>query len=371
MPATLLLGREERLEHAVANVGRHARSGIRDRELHVLAGLELGMEVGVIRVEHDVARFDHQLATLRHGIARVHRHIDDGALELARISPGWPDVAGERRRQHDVLAERPPQHVGDADHLIVELDDLSIHVPAARKRQKLIGQLRSEHRCVLCFLEQDLLLVAGQLQVQQLEVAGDDQQQIVEVVSDAAGQLAHGFHLLSLRQAPLALSQRLLDMLAVAEIMDHAGEVPPAIGGELADGQVERKGRAVLAPATHFSANADDLLDAGSQIVGDVAVVLGLVGLRHEHLDVLADQLRCAVAEQALGRRVCALDEPAVIDGDDGRDRRFQDAPKLCGLCFRRSRLTSSLCHDPLPKPLSPLPWMSTNAYKTVHQRRR
>ena len=68
------------------------------------AGLELGMEVGVIRVEYDVARFDDELATLRHGVARVHRHIDDGALELARISSGWPDVAGERRRQHDVLA---------------------------------------------------------------------------------------------------------------------------------------------------------------------------------------------------------------------------------------------------------------------------
>ena len=55
------------------------------------------MEVGVIGVEHDVARFDDELATLRHGVARVHRHIDDGALELAGISPDCPDVAGKRR----------------------------------------------------------------------------------------------------------------------------------------------------------------------------------------------------------------------------------------------------------------------------------
>ncbi|RPI33452.1 MAG: hypothetical protein EHM67_15360, partial [Hyphomicrobiaceae bacterium] len=63
-------------------------------------------------------------------------------------------------------------------------------------------------------------------------IAGDDQQQIVEVVGDASGQLAHGFHLLSLRQASLALSQRLLYMPAIAEVMDHAGEVSPAIGGK-------------------------------------------------------------------------------------------------------------------------------------------
>ena len=136
-----------------------------------------------------------------------------------------------------------------------------------------------------------------------------------------------GFHLLGLRQAALALPQGLLDMLAVAEIMDHAGEVAPAIGLELADGQVERKGRAVLAPSAHLSADTDDLLDAGCQIVGDVAIVLRLVGLRHEHLDVLADQLGRAVTEQSLGRWVDALDEPAIIDGDDGRDGQFKDAP--------------------------------------------
>src|SRR5512132_1628050 len=98
-------------------------------------------------------------------------------------------------------------------------------------------------------------------------IAGDDQQQIVEIVGDSSGQLAHGFHFLGLRQASLALSQGLFDMFAVAEIMDHASEIPPAIGGELANGEVERKGRAVLAPAAHFSANADDLLNAGVEIV--------------------------------------------------------------------------------------------------------
>ena len=55
------------------------------------------MEFGVIRVEHDVARFNDELAALRHGVARVHRHIDDGALELAWICPGCPDITGKRR----------------------------------------------------------------------------------------------------------------------------------------------------------------------------------------------------------------------------------------------------------------------------------
>ena len=71
------------------------------------------------------------------------------------------------------------------------------------------------------------------MKLEQLQVAGDDEQQIVEVVGDAAGQLANRLHLLRLRKPPLALPQRFLDMLAVAEIMDHAGEIAPAIRLEL------------------------------------------------------------------------------------------------------------------------------------------
>ena len=108
-----------------------------------------------------------------------------------------------------------------------------------------------------------MLLVAIEMLLQQLEVAGDHEQQVVEVVRDAAGQLPDGLHLLRLRQPSLAFPQRLLDMLAVAEIMDHAGEVAPAVGLEFADRQMQRKGGAVLAPAAHLAANADDLLDAG------------------------------------------------------------------------------------------------------------
>ena len=59
---------------------------------------------------------------------------------------------------------------------------MGIHVPAPRKGQQLIGELRAEHRCILCLLEQDLLLIASPVRLQQLQIAGDDQQQIVEVV---------------------------------------------------------------------------------------------------------------------------------------------------------------------------------------------
>ena len=63
-----------------------------------------------------------------------------------------------------MLAKRSPQQFRDADHLVVELDHLSIHVPTPRESQKLIGQLRSEICGVLRLLEQRLRLVALEMQ---------------------------------------------------------------------------------------------------------------------------------------------------------------------------------------------------------------
>ena len=119
---------------------------------------------------------------------------------------------------------------------------------------------------------------------------------------------------------------------------------------------MQRKGRAVLAAATHFAADADDLLDAGADIVGDVAIVLTAVRLGHEHLDVLADELGSVITEQALGGGVDVFDQSSIVNGDDGRNGQLQDAAELGRLRRRRGRLTWCLCHDGLPKLLQLAP---------------
>jgi hypothetical protein len=82
-----------------------------------------------------------------------------------------------------------------------------VHVPSSSKCQNLIGQLRSEHGGVMRFLEQDHVIEAFELLAQQYKVPRDHQEQVVEVVSNAAGQMTDRFHLLRVRQAPLALPQ--------------------------------------------------------------------------------------------------------------------------------------------------------------------
>ena len=75
------------------------------------------------------------------------------------------------------------------------------------------------------------------------------------------------------------------------QVMDDPGKVTLAVDLILADREMHGKGRAVLAQARHLTADTDDLALTGLQIVADIAVVLAPVGLGHEHLDVLPDQL--------------------------------------------------------------------------------
>ena len=129
-------------------------------------------------------------------------------------------------------------------------------------------------------------------------------------------------------QGLLAL-EALLGGALRAQVDNGAGEVARAPDRKLADREVHGEGGAVLAQAGHFAADADDLAPAGGEIFGEVGVVLAAVGLRHQHVDVAADQLVSGISEHFLGRGIDGLDVAAGIDGDDGRDRRLEDRPEL------------------------------------------
>src|SRR5262245_42905297 len=168
-------------------------------------------------------------------------------------------------------------------------------------------------------------------------------------MGDTAGQLADGLHLLRLRQSPLAFPQRFLDMSPVTDVVDHTSEIATALRLEFADRQVQRECRPVLAAATYLSTDADDFPDASADVVRNISIMLAAVRFGHQHLHVLADELRYAVAEQALGGRVNAFDHAQFIDCNDRRDGRFQNAPELCCLRCGRWYGFDRLGHDGLP----------------------
>src|SRR5262249_29578444 len=137
---------------------------------------------------------------------------------------------------------------------------------------------------------------------------------------------------------PRAFAQRPFGRFAFGDVADDADEDRPAFLLGLADGKVHRKGRAVLAAADDFAADADDLGLAGVEVAFDVAVVLAPIGFGHQHLDVLADDLVGGIPEQLLARRIEHQHRAVRVDQDRSIDGSFKQ-----GLHARRA-----FAHRPL-----------------------
>jgi len=103
--------------------------------------------------------------------------------------------------------------------------------------------------------------------------------------------------------------------------MHQAGEQAPPPYAHFAHRQLDRKGGPTLALRDHFAPGADDALFAGVAITLQVAVMFLMVGRGHEQGNVFAQHFRRRIAEQAFSGGVEGIDNPALVDGDDGIDR--------------------------------------------------
>ena len=169
---------------------------------------------------------------------------------------------------------------------------LRIERLAPGEGQELGGKFRSVLRGAPGFACKLPLVGVGEHGIQEFDIGDNHRQNVVEVVSDAAGELADRLHL-------LRLAQLLLHLLAAGEVADEAGEHAPPVCPRFADRQFDREDPAILGDPLDEAAVADDPRLAGSQVVGQVDVMLGPIGLRHQHLDVAADHLVREVAEQS------------------------------------------------------------------------
>ena len=115
----------------------------------------------------------------------------------------------------------------------------------------------------------------------------------------------------------IRIPERSLGLLARGDVAHDPDEPAPLSDANLAHRDIDRKDRAVVAPAFHFAPDADDDRLAGLQVAGEAGVVVRAVGLRHQLLDVLAERFGALVAEDPAGRRIEGFDRAALVDRDD------------------------------------------------------
>ena len=134
-------------------------------------------------------------------------------------------------------------------------------------------------------------------------VVRDGRQRLVELVRERRGHFAHRGQSRDVQEFGLQFLQPCLGLLPFGQIANEAGEEALVARSHFADRELHRKGRAVLALADDHAADANDPPLSGPQVAFKIAVMIFAIRRRHQHLDVLADDFRGAVAEQPFRRR--------------------------------------------------------------------
>ena len=173
------------------------------------------------------------------------------------------------------------------------------------------------------FVHDFLVFLRFQVLAQDLNGAAHRGKRVLDLMRQHGGQFADS------DEARL-FPQSHLETHSFGQIANDARELRLTFEGQLRHRQVGRKHGAVLAASGHLAANADNPAFTGHLIAPQVVVVLGRVRLRHEHRDVVPENVLSAVAEHAFGRGIEELDPPVAIDHDDGVDGRFDDGAPPC-----------------------------------------
>jgi hypothetical protein len=224
-------GGEEGLEDFIENVRGDSAAGIRDAQQHVLTGLDVAelRRIGVVEI--GIGGFDRQMAAARHRGLGIQGKVEQDALDLMRVGEGRPKPRCENRLDADILskgAAKDLKHIGDEP---VEIDPHRFERLAAGKGEQALRELRRAVGALYGRLHR-LRELGGKvarglrrlldLPPDRVQIADDDGEQVIEVVRDAARQLSHCFHLLSLPQRLFRLVAKLRFRFELRRSRDQA-----------------------------------------------------------------------------------------------------------------------------------------------------
>lgn len=187
-------GGEEGFEDAGEDIGRDAASVVLEREEDVRAGRKLRERR---RREREKASLDEDVATGRHGVTGIGSEVQKDLFDLVGVEEEEREVRREIEGEEDGLAEEGLEETFDTAEDLVDVDFFeSRGTGTASEGEELFGEFGTAFGGFLDQVE-GLGGIGGEGGEEIGFCAGDDhRKEVVEVVGDASGEAAEGFHFL-------------------------------------------------------------------------------------------------------------------------------------------------------------------------------
>ena len=190
---------EEWLHRALERRFVHAGSGVSHRDAEIVSWRKAR---GVTPANPLATRSNRDRTTLRHCIARIHREVQQGHFQLVGVSKGGRQLLRYVHDQADLRASGAVDQIGHAADELTDINRCRLQrLPAGKGKQALdkrFGPFSGSERAPMVRCARSSPTAAP---LQQVQSADDRRQKVIEVMRNAAGELAHRFHLLALTES--------------------------------------------------------------------------------------------------------------------------------------------------------------------------
>src|SRR5712691_224016 len=272
-------GSEKGLEDAGLSVTVHALAGVADGNHDVGTVFDESIFGAMGAVEGNTGGTNADFAAVGHGVFGIDHQIHDDLLKLSGIGASAADGGGELSGEFDIFSDEWAEealHVGDDG---VDVDDLELEMLFAAEGEELAGESgRAIGGLANGFGFGVQRMFRSELVEENLGISADDHEEVVEIVSDAAGEAADGFHF-------LGLAELVLEDTALGDVFgdgfENVGGFVAAGDGAPADANGDR-GTVFAAPAgfeaVHASGAAEFFDQAGVLARLNENIFLGIEG---------------------------------------------------------------------------------------------
>ncbi len=218
-----LLGGEERIEHALEDLGADAAARIRDFENQVFARRDRADRSRARRLEAHALERHPQQSALRHGLHGIAGEVHHDLVHLRRIAQHCRAPGAQVGAHANASRQVARQEIERFAHHRLDVHGDALAHPAAAEGQDAVDQgaapFAGGHDAVEIALQPRAFLRAA---LRHLAVAEDGAEDVVEIVRDATGERAHRLEPLRAAQLPLHLSQLLLGVPALGHVLHEA-----------------------------------------------------------------------------------------------------------------------------------------------------